>query len=113
MIEIALILASAVLTLAEFWEETVNFLKDTIQKAKKIIDGILFGTKVFVQSMGGAIQEIARHYSKKGNQWRETVYTREISPSEVPPDILEKAKRAEQKNSAADITRELEMELLA
>lgn len=113
MIEIALILASAVLALAEFWEETVNFLKDTIQKAKKIIDGILYGTKVFVQKMGSAIQEIAHHYSKKGNQWQETVYTRTISPSEVPPEILDKAKRAELKNCAADITRELEMKLQA
>lgn len=113
MIEIALILAAAVFTLAEFWEDTVNFLKETIQKAKKIIAGILYGTKVFIQKMGSAIQEIARHYSKVGNQWQEATYVRTISENEVPPDILEKAKQAERKNSAADITKELEMELSA
>ena len=35
MIETALILAAAVFTLAEFWEETVNFLKKTIKKQRK------------------------------------------------------------------------------
>ncbi len=113
MIEIALILAATVVALSEFWEDIVNFLKETAKKVKRAISGILYGTKVFVQKMGSVIQEIAHHYSKVGNQWQETVYSRNLNPNQVPPDILERAKREEKKNRAADITNETEMVLSA
>lgn len=113
MIEIALIVAAAVVSLSEFWADMVKFLKDTVRKAKAAIKGILYGTKVFLQKMGSAVKEIARHYSKVGSQWQETTYTRPVSASKVPPDILEAAKRAERQNGAVEITQELEMQLSA
>lgn len=111
MIETALIIMAAVVGLSVFWSEVVNFLKDTVRRVKEAVEGILFGTKVFVRKMHEMVQEIVRHYSKSGNEWIETTYTRKVPPDEVPSDILKKAKKAEKKNEEADITQELEMEL--
>lgn len=111
MIDAILIIAAVVIGLSVFWSDCVNFLKDTIEQVKKTVEGILFGTKVFIQKIGEMAQEIAKHYTKKGDVWKETTYTREVPASEVPQDIREKAKQAERINEAVDITQRLELEL--
>lgn len=107
MIGIALIIGTVV-ALSVFWDDFVNFLKNTINEIKKIVTGIIYGTKVFIKNIGNAIREIARYYYKKNDKWYEKTYTREVSPDEVPPDILKKAKQTE---NEVDITQQLEMQL--
>lgn len=116
MIEIALILGAIVVGLSLFWEEFVDFVKETAREVKAAIAAVFHAVKVFVEKVNDAIQEISRHYSKLSkNQWRETTYTRTVSPNEVPSDILDKANRAAKKRAkkdrVVDVTDELEMQL--
>ena len=55
------------------------------------------------------VKEISRHYSRVDQHWEETTITRIVSESEVPPEILERARA----NEELDITDELEMQLNA
>lgn len=97
--------------LSPFWEELIDFLKNTIELVKKTVPGILYGTKVFVKKTGETIKVIFDHYSKSGDRWIKTTYTREVSEYDIPDDILQRAKLAELKNEAVDITKEIEMKL--
>ena len=94
---------------AAFWNDLLNFLKKAIQKVRKIVDGIVYGCKVFIKKMREGVKEISRHYSKVDQHWEETTITKVISESEVPPEILERART----NRELDITEELEMQLSA
>lgn len=97
--------------LSPFWKELIDFLKKSIDWVKKTVPGILYGIKVFVKQTGEAIKEIFDHYSKSDTKWIKTTYTRQISVSDVPANILQKTKLAELNNEAADITEEVEMKL--
>lgn len=113
MITPFLIAAAVVVGVVLFWEEIVNFLKKTMELVKKTVSGILYGTKVLVKKIGEGVKEIYEHYSKSGDRWIKTVYTREVPEYDVPDEILRKAEQAERRNEAADITREVEMKLEA
>lgn len=92
-----------------FWNDILAWLKRAVQKVKQIIKVAVYGTKVFIEKIGQGFREISKHYSKQdNNQWIETVVTREVSASEVPPEIRVKA----QQRKETDITNELEMELM-
>ena len=105
--------ASVAAVISMFWREIVGFLKKAVVAVKKIITGVLYGTKVFLKKMGEAVLEISRHYSKLGKQWVEDEITqtshRTLSEMEVPEDIRRKAERGEE----VDITREAELQLEA
>ena len=107
MITFGLILVTGAL-IASFWDDLVDFVKECYHKLKSIVRGILEGFKAFVKWLGGKIQEIIKSYSRVGNQWEETTTTRVIPESEVPPEILAKAKARQDK---VDITPELEMQM--
>ena len=92
---------------AAFWNDLVNFLKKAINKVHQIVEGIVYGCKVFVKKLREGVKEISRHYSKVDQHWEETTITRTVSESEVPPEILARANA----NVELDITDELEMEL--
>ena len=116
MLELALLLGTLFIGLALFWNELVDFVKEAGRMVKKAIKAIFYGVKVFVKKLNDAIQEISRYYSQLSeNQWRETTYTRTVSPDEVPSDILDKANRAAKKRAkkdrVVDVTDELEMQL--
>ena len=49
---------------AAFWNDLVNFLKKAVQKVRQIVEGIVYGCKVFVKKMREGVKEISRHYSK-------------------------------------------------
>lgn len=92
---------------AAFWNDLVNFLKKAVNKVRQIIQGIVYGFKVFVKKLREGVKEISRHYSKVDQHWEETTITKTIPESEVPPEILERAGV----NTELDITEELELEL--
>ena len=108
MILIPLLLGAAVVGLvAAFWKELVSFLRKAVQKVQQIVAGIVYGCKVFMKKIQEGIKEISRHYSKVDQHWEETTITRVVSESEVPDEILKRAKA----NEELDITDELEMQL--
>ena len=111
MILTTLLLGAAIIAgvgiVAAFWNDLVKFLKKAIQKVRQLVEGIVYGCKVFVRKIREGIKEISRHYSKVDQHWEETTVTKTISESEVPPEILERARASEE----LDITDELEMQL--
>lgn len=108
MILIPLLLGAAVVGIvAAFWKDLVNFLRKAVQKVQQIISGIVYGCRVFVKKIHEGVKEISRHYSKVDQHWEETTITRVVSESEVPSEILERARA----NEELDITDELEMQL--
>lgn len=92
---------------AAFWNDLVNFLKKAISKVRQVVEGIVYGCKVFVKKLREGVKEISRHYSKVDQHWEETTITKTVPESEVPPEILARARA----NEELDITEELEMEL--
>lgn len=108
MILIPLLLGAAVVGIvAAFWKDLVNFLRKAVQKVQQVISGIVYGCRVFVKKIHEGVKEISRHYSKVDQHWEETTVTRVVSESEVPSEILERARA----NEELDITDELEMQL--
>lgn len=108
MILIPLLLGAAVVGIvAAFWKDLVNFLRKAVQKVQQIISGIVYGCRVFVKKIHEGVKEISRHYSRVDQHWEETTVTRVVSESEVPSEILERARA----NEELDITDELEMQL--
>ena len=71
MILTALIVGCAIAgLLAAFWKDLVGFLQAAIDKVKQIVNGILYGSKVFIKKLGEAVKEISRHYSKVDGHWQ-------------------------------------------
>lgn len=93
--------------IAAFWNDLVDFLKKAVKKVQQIVEGIIYGCKVFVKKVREGVKEISRHYSKVDQHWEETTITKVISESEVPPEILKRANASME----LDITDELEMQL--
>lgn len=104
----AVLAASIVGVVATFWNDIIDFLKKGIDKVRQIVDGIVYGSKVFVKKIYEGIQEISRHYSMVDDRWQETTVTKTVPPSEVPADIL---RRAEMQKKEMDITDELELSI--
>ena len=101
------VLVGAVGIVAAFWKDLVDFLKKAIRKVEQLVDGILYDSKVFLRKLREGAKEISRHYSKVDGHWQETTVTKTVSESQVPPEILERARESEE----LDITEELEMQL--
>ena len=110
MILIPLLLGAALIgVVAAFWKDLVSFLKKAVEKVQQIVAGTVYGFKVFVKKIHEGVKEISRHYSRVDQHWEETTITRIVSESEVPSEILERARA----NEELDITDELEMQLNA
>lgn len=103
----AVLTAGVVGIVAAFWNNIISFLKKAIDKVKQIVEGIVYGCKVFLQKLKEGVKEISRHYSKVDGHWQETIVTKTIPESEVPPEILARANSTEE----LDITDELELQL--
>ena len=105
---ISLLLGAAIVGIvAAFWKDLVEFLRKAVQKVQQIITGIVYGCRVFIKKLREGVKEISRHYSKVDQHWEETTVTRVVSESDVPPEILERARASEE----LDITNELELQL--
>lgn len=92
---------------AAFWNDLLGFLRRATEKVQQLVAGVVYGFKVFVKKIQEGFKEISRHYSKVDQHWEESVVTRIITESEVPPYIRERA----QANVELDITDEMEMQL--
>ncbi len=95
--------------LSAFWDDIKNWLHSVVEKVKKAVKGFVAGVKIFAKKIREALQEIAKTYHQdERGAWHETTVTKTIPESEVPPEILAKAKVM---NKEVDITEELEKEL--
>lgn len=99
----AIVIASIVALATAFWDEIHQWIKGILQRIEK---NFVVSTKVFIKKMREAFVEIVKIWSKKGNKWYETSETREVSESEVPEEIKNKAKNIE-----VDITEDYEREI--
>lgn len=99
----AIVIASIVALATAFWDEIHQWIKGILEKIKK---NFVVSTKIFIKKMKEAFVEIVKIWSKQGDKWYETSETREVSESEVPEEIKNKAK-----NKAVDITEDYEREI--
>jgi len=113
MILTALLLAAAAAAtagvIAAFWDDLKNWLSTLVKKVMKVVKAAVVGVKVFAKKIAEGFQEIAKSYQLDDQgKWHKTTVTKTVSESEVPPEILAKAKRM---NQEVDISQELEREL--
>jgi cell shape-determining protein MreC len=95
--------------LATFWKDIISWLKSAINKVREIVKGVVLGFTVFLKKMNGYIKEISKHYSKNEQErWEETIVTREVSESEIPPEILAKLGNL---TKEVDISSEMQLQL--
>ena len=110
MIQYLILGAAAIIgigLIATFWNDILDFLKKAARKVKEVVKGFLYGSKVFLKKMREGVKEITKHYSKVNDRWEETIVSRTVPASEIPEEILQKARM----NEEYDITDELEMQL--
>ena len=76
MILTSLICGAAIIAgigiIAAFWNDLISFLKKALQKVQQLVEGIVYGCKVFVKKLQEGVKEISRHYSKVDQHWQET-----------------------------------------
>jgi hypothetical protein len=97
MIAIAMILALSgafIAGLLVFWKTLVNWIKKAVDKIKAVLDIAVHGTRTFLVKTREGLQNKAKYYNenKLSGEWEETVYTKSVSESDVPADILAKVR---------------------
>lgn len=96
MIAIAIILslsAAFIATLCLYWRNILGWIKKATNKIKEVLGITIQGTRTFIaKTAGGVFKNISKYYNedKLTGEWEETVYTKAVSESEIPPEILEK-----------------------
>ena len=95
MIEIAVIFAlSAIFItgLVVFWRKTVEWIKKAVVKIKEVLGVVVKGVRTFIMKTRDGLKNKAKYYNenKITKEWEETVYTKSVDESEVPPEILAK-----------------------
>lgn len=92
--------------IAVFWNSILDWIKRAIVKVQEIVQGVLYGTNIFMTKVKEAAVEIQKHYSKIGTKWQETIVKRNVGYSELPEEIQQKINR---NNVEVDMTQELEL----
>lgn len=113
MIVTALLVAAAaavtVGVIAAFWDDIRKWLNTLVKKVMRAVKAAVIGVKIFAKKIAEGFQEIAKSYQlDEEGKWHETTVTKTVPESEVPPEILAKAKRM---NQEIDISQDLEREL--
>lgn len=94
--------------IAIFWNSILDWIKRAIPKVKEIVQGVLYGTNIFICKIKEAAKEIQKHYSKVGTKWQETIVEKNVAYNELPEEIRQKVTR---NNVEVDMTQELELAL--
>lgn len=98
MISIAIILgiaAAFIATLIIFWKNIVEWIKKAVKKLQEVLGIVVKGTKTFIKRTADGMQNISKYYNvnKLTGEWEENIYTKAVSESEVPEDILKKVQK--------------------
>jgi cell shape-determining protein MreC len=97
MISIGIIIAlSAALigALIMFWKDIVEWIKKAVNKIKEVLKVAVEGVRTFIVKTREGLQNKQKCYNKNKltKEWEETVYTKRVEESEVPPEILAKVR---------------------
>jgi hypothetical protein len=97
MITIALILAlsgALIAGLVLYWKKIVKWIQKAVNKIKEVLGIAVQGTRTFITKTLSGFKNKSKYYNenKKTGEWEETVYTKEVDESEIPPEILVKVK---------------------
>jgi len=97
MISIVLILALTggfIAALALYWKNIVEWIKKAANKIKEVLGIAVQGTRTFIARTVEGFQNKIVHYNenKLTGEWEETVYTKKVDESEIPPEILAKVR---------------------
>ena|GEM_PF-1735627 len=95
MIAITLILALTggfIAALALYWKMILEWIKKAVDKIKEVLGIAVQGTRTFIERVIDGFQNKAKYYNenKMTGEWEETVYTKKVDVSEIPPEILAK-----------------------
>lgn len=100
----ALVIVTIATLATSFWDQIHQWIKGLIERIGKTL---VEGYKIFIKKFGEAYKEFVKIWKKNGNKWTVTTETREVSESEVPEDIKNKAKNGQE----TEITERYEKEL--
>lgn len=117
MIAIAAIFAlttAVIYALAKYWKNIVNWIKKAVDKIKEVLNIVVEGTRTFILRTRDGLINKSKYYSKNKitKEWEETVYTKSVSESEVPPEILAKVRSASM-DTEVSTTEELRLAISA
>lgn len=117
MISIAIILALSavfIMGLVTFWRKMIEWIKKAVNKIMEVLGIAVEGTRTFIVRTREGLKNKAKYYNqnKITKEWEETVYTKNVDESEVPPEILAKV-NAQDFDVDVSITKELELVISA
>ncbi len=97
MISIAIIFALSALFIAglvTFWQDILQWIKKAANKIKEVLGISVQGTRTFIKKCAEGFKNVSKYYSenKLTGEWEENVFTKSVSESEIPPEILNKVK---------------------
>jgi|TergutMp193P3_1026864.scaffolds.fasta_scaffold09563_6 cell shape-determining protein MreC len=97
MIAIGIILALSAIfigALIAFWKNIVEWIKKAVNKIMEVLKVAVEGVRTFIVKTREGLQNKSKYYNKNKltKEWEETVYTKKVSESEVPPEILAKVR---------------------
>ena len=95
--------------ISRFFSNFRNWILKTGEKVKQMIQGKLLGVRIYIKKFAeGIIRKMTSHFSKNGDVLEETVVTKKIPESEVPPEFVELANY----NESTDLTDDFKKELV-
>lgn len=70
----------------------VEWIKKAVVKIKEVLGVVVKGVRTFIMKTRDGLKNKAKYYNenKITKEWEETVYTKSVDESEVPPEILAK-----------------------
>jgi tRNA G37 N-methylase Trm5 len=101
--------ALAIGALAIFWKEIKTWIDRVYLKLPPSVKDNLKGLMAFVEKIDSTFKNIMVYYSfrEETQKWTETTVSREVDPSTIPKNILQRINS----KSKIDITQDLEKEL--
>jgi erythromycin esterase-like protein len=90
-----------------FWREFVDWVKVNAQRLSQAVYNGLMGFKTLIKSMSGIWKRVVKYYSRVDTQWIETIATRTVEFSDLPPELQRKLANT----SEVDVSEELKLQL--
>ncbi len=112
LIPIAVIIAAAIVGIA-FWDDIKPWVERFWEAVKRRFTWVVNGVKIFVKKTRDALQEILKYYHQdKQGQWHETVTMRNIDVSQVPEDVMTRARATTNEvDITSDVNRVLKLNI--
>lgn len=101
--------AFAIAALAYFWRDIVEWIQKAIKKISEFLNAAIEGVKTFLARTHDGLKKKSKYYNrnKLTGEWEETVLTKSVDESEIPPELLRKA--AKDNYDDVSITDELKL----